>query len=231
MIRTLIVVGWCALLGACAGSPSAGTDPAPEPWYEPEIRAFEAADRAAMPAPGQVVFTGSSSVRMWETLAADMAPAPVINRGFGGSRTREVLAVADRVVFPYRPSVIVYYCGDNDLGTSNTDSRAAANGFIEFAELVRERLPGTRVVYMSIKPSLARWSNWGAMARANAMVRAYCDDRDHAEYVDLASCLLGPDGSPAPRLFVEDGLHLSELGYAKWAEILQPRVVEAYRGG
>lgn len=199
----------------------------PDAWYEPEIRAYEDADRDAMPAPGGVLFVGSSSVRMWGTLAEDMAPARVINRGFGGSKTPEVLAVMDRVVFPYRPSVIVYYCGDNDLGTDNTDSWTAAHGFVEFVELVRERLPGTRVLYMSIKPSVARWSNWAAMERANLVVAAYCASTDEAEYVDLASCLLGADGRPDPGLFEADGLHLNAAGYRLWAEELRPRVLGA----
>jgi len=96
--------------------------PAATPWYEPEIAAFEAADKASPPPPGQVLFIGSSSIRMWTTLATDMSPVPVLNRGFGGSKTGEVLAVFERIVLPCSPRVIVYYCGDNDLGTDNTDS-------------------------------------------------------------------------------------------------------------
>ncbi|MFG0259146.1 MAG: hypothetical protein ACF8LK_02245, partial [Phycisphaerales bacterium JB041] len=87
----------------------------PDAWYEREIWAFEAADRADPPEPGRVLFIGSSSFRLWKTLEADMVPVPVLNRGFGGSKTGEVLAVFDRIVVPYAPSVIVYYCGDNDL--------------------------------------------------------------------------------------------------------------------
>ncbi len=200
---------------------------APEAWYEGEIRAFEDSDRAAMPAPGGVLFVGSSSVRMWGTLAADMAPARVLNRGFGGSKTPEVLAEMDRVVFPYRPAVIVYYCGDNDLGTDNTDSWAAANGFVEFAERVRARQPGTTILYMSIKPSVARWNNWPAMQRANLIVEAYCDSTEGVEFVDLGLCLLGAGGTPEPALFEADGLHLNAAGYRLWTERLRPRVMEA----
>jgi lysophospholipase L1-like esterase len=180
-----------------------------------------------MPAPGGVLFVGSSSVRMWGTLAADMAPARVLNRGFGGSKTPEVLAEMDRVVFPYRPAVIVYYCGDNDLGTDNTDSWAAANGFVEFAERVRARQPGTTILYMSIKPSVARWNNWPAMQRANLIVEAYCDSTEGVEFVDLGSCLLGAGGTPEPALFEADGLHLNAAGYRLWTERLRPRVMEA----
>jgi len=232
-ITTVLLLPFTLLLTGCAAQPAANSSAAPPaeapPWYEGEIAAFEASDAGAMPPAGEVLFIGSSSIRMWASLADDMAPLTVINRGFGGSKTREVLAVADRVVFPYEPSVIVYYCGDNDLGTDNTDSAAAAAGFTEFADLVHERLPGTKVLYLSIKPSLARWSNWAAMREANRLVREYCRTHDDVEYIDVAKPLLGPDGTPDPSLFRDDGLHLNAEGYARWKLVVRPRVFAAWR--
>ncbi len=113
-------------------------------------------------------------------------------------KTPEVLAVVDRIVYPYEPSVIVYYCGDNDLGTDNTDSESAAAGFIQFAPCTS--LPKTKILYMSIKPSIARWDNWEAMTRANVLVARYCGKHDHAYYMDLASPLL-KNGKPDPDVF------------------------------
>jgi lysophospholipase L1-like esterase len=229
------------LLTSCAQEPTRKTsqdtpppdptlaEPTPSPaWYEPEIQAFEAADAADPPAPHQVLFIGSSSIRMWDSLGEDMAPAPVLNRGFGGSRTPEVLAVMDRIVYPYEPSVIVYYCGDNDLGDSNTDSRAAADGFIAFCERVHERSPGTPILYLAIKASIARWSNWEAMDRANDMVADFAATHDNVEFIDVATCLIGDDGTPDPALFLGDGLHLNDRGYELWTAIVRPRVLEAW---
>ncbi|MDX2132215.1 MAG: GDSL-type esterase/lipase family protein [Planctomycetota bacterium] len=213
---------------AAGGEAPAATASA-EAWYEPEIRAFEAADRATPPVPGRVVFVGSSSIRMWRTLAADMEPVPVVNRGFGGSKTGEVLEVFDRVVTPQRPAVIVYYCGDNDLGTDNTDSEAAAAGFIEFDRRARRAWPRVRVLYIAIKPSLARWENWGAMGRANDLVRAYCARTPGAEFLDIATPMLGADGRPEPSLFESDGLHVNAKGYEVWTGVVRPRVLAAWR--
>lgn len=208
-------------------APSVSPGPA-QPWYEPEIRAFEAADRAAPPAPGQVLFIGSSSIRLWSTLAEDLHPAPVINRGFGGSKTADVLAVFDRIVPVTRPAVIVYYCGDNDLGTDNTDSAAAAEGFIEFDRRARARWPGINVFYIAIKASRARWSNWPAMARANALVRDYCERTPGAEYLDTVTPTLRPDGPPDADCFADDGLHLSPKGYAVWTSVIRGPVTRAW---
>ncbi len=231
------VVCLCVLLAVLGGfgarvlAQDEGKAPAqaPEPWYEREIRAFEAADKEHPPAKGIVLFTGSSSVRLWKTLAEDMAPAPVLNRGFGGSKTREVLEVMDRIVFPYEPSVIVYYCGDNDLGETNTDSQAAADGFIEFVARVHERLPKTRVLYMSIKSSVARWSNWEAMHEANEIVRKYAESHEYVGFMDIGKPLLGADGTPDPALFEGDGLHVNAKGYERWTAVVRPRVLEAWR--
>lgn len=200
------------------------------PWYEAEIRAFEASDRESPPASGLALFTGSSSIRMWETLAADFAPVPVLNRGFGGSKTSEVLAVFDRIVLPYEPRLIVYYCGDNDLGTESHDAEGAAEGFLAFDRRCRAAWPEIPVFYIAIKPSLARWSNWESMARANEIVRAYCERTPGATYLDIATPMLGADGKPDPTLFKSDGLHLNAKGYEVWTRVARGPVVEAWEG-
>jgi len=212
-------------VAAAPAEPAGSIAPA---WYDQEIRAYEAADEAAMPEPGGVLFIGSSSIRMWKSLEEDMAPVPVINRGFGGSKTHEVLAVFDRIVLPYEPGVIVYYCGDNDLGTDNTDSEAAAEGFIAFDRRARAEWPGVRVINIPIKPSLARWGNWEAMRRANGMVRAYCERTPGAVYVDTATPTLDASGAPDPVMFLGDGLHLSERGYEVWTRVVRPAVMDAW---
>lgn len=222
------------LAGCRAGQPVAAVDPLPPappepaPWYEPEIRAFEAADKASPPLPGQVLFVGSSSFRLWKTLALDMSPAPVLNRGFGGSKTGELLAVFDRIVLPCKPCVIVYYCGDNDLGTDNSDWQSAANGFITFDRRARAAWPTIRVLYVPIKASVQRWGNWEAMELANRAVREYCEQTPGATYLDTVTPTLNAEGRPDPSIFHDDGLHLNAKGYAIWTRVIRGPVVDAW---
>lgn len=225
----LMFSGAMAPRGTEAANAAGSAQPAEaQPWYEAEIRAFEASDRASPPAPGLALFTGSSSIRMWETLAEDLAPVPVLNRGFGGSRTSEVLAVFDRIVLPYEPRLVVYYCGDNDLGTDNHDAEGAAEGFLAFDRRCRAEWPEIPVFYIAIKPSLARWSNWDAMSRANEIVRAYCERTPGATFLDIATPMLGGDGKPDPTLFKSDGLHLNAKGYEVWTRVVRGPVVDAW---
>lgn len=221
----LVVLGGCQSNSSAIPEAKSGSEPA---WYEQEIQAFEEADKATPPLPGQALFIGSSSIRMWKSLAKDMSPVPVVNRGFGGSKTDEVLAVFDRVVLPHKPGIIVYYCGDNDLGLDNRDSQSAANGFLKFCRRARAEWPSVQLLYLPIKPSVQRWGNWAAMSRANEIVREYCERTTGVTYIDTVTPTLTSDGLPDPSIFLEDGLHLNEKGYSIWTRVARQPVLDAW---
>ena len=186
--------------------------------WQADIDAILQADAEQPPAPGGVLFVGSSSIRMWQT-AESFPELAVINRGFGGSQASDVNRFVEQLVLKYAPRAIVFYAGDNDIADGQPPS-IVADDFQTFAERVYEALPDTRIIYISIKPSIARWQMWPAMAEANELIRAYCDGHEQLTFLDIAPTLLGEDGQPRPEQFVEDGLHLSEQGYAAWTEWL-----------
>ncbi len=193
--------------------------------FEPEIEAFEALDAVEFPAPGGVVFAGSSSIRMWHPwLAEDLAPLTVIGRGFGGSNMNDLNRYAERIVFKYKPRAIVIYEGDNDVN-SGVASEAIVKSVQTFFERAQERLPGSRVYFVSIKPSAARWELWPRMQEVNRRVAALCSAEENFTYVDFASVLLGEDGLPNPELFAEDKLHLNREGYLLWKAVAQREIV------
>jgi hypothetical protein len=84
---------------------------------------------------------------------------PVINRGFGGSAIADSTYCADRIVAPYQPRLIVMCAGDNDVAEGHSAQQVAGD-FKAFVPRVRRDLPAVPVVYVSIKPSVARWSQW-----------------------------------------------------------------------
>src|SRR5688572_2394579 len=90
----------------------ASAQPAP---FEKEIAAFEAADAKSPPPQGAVLFIGSSSIRLWKSLEQDFPNLKVINRGFGGSQIEHSNRYFDKIVAPYRPKLIVFYAGGNDV--------------------------------------------------------------------------------------------------------------------
>lgn len=188
--------------------------------WEKDIAAFERRDREAPPPKGAVVFVGSSSIRLWD-LAKSFPDVATINRGFGGSQLADAAHFAPRIVVPYEPRLVVLYAGDNDLAAGKTPEQVFAD-FKDFVRAVRAGLPKTRVVYLSIKPSVARWKLVDRGRQANALIEAYCKQEDRLRYVDVGTALLGADGKPRPELFRADGLHLNDRGYARWAEVVKP---------
>ena len=191
--------------------------------WEPQIRRYERSDRRHPPPRGGIVFTGSSTIRFWRTLARDMAPLPVINRGFGGAHLAHVNAFAARIVLPYAPAAVVLYCGDNDLSAwTGKRPDTILSDFTRFVCLVHGALPQARIYFISIKPSRLRREQWPAQQEANRAIADLTRALPRVEYVDVATPMLGGAPQPARDLFKLDGLHLSGAGYALWTSVLRP---------
>ncbi len=204
----------------------AGGDPA---FYESQIAAFEAADAESMPATGGIVFTGSSSIRLWDTLAEDMAPLPVIQRGFGGAHMEHVVHNARRIVTSYSPRAVVVFVGGNDIGFGKSPERVAAD-FRAFLDIVHADLPEAHVWVLSMKPSKLRWEQWGEMQTVDSALRAFAAADPRVRLVETGSTLLGSDGTPDD-VYIFDGLHLNAEGYRRWTAALRPLLMEAYGSG
>ncbi|MGH0034626.1 MAG: SGNH/GDSL hydrolase family protein [Myxococcota bacterium] len=227
-LRALTVALGCAsllgTLGGCFGEVSGRPDS-----FESDIAAFEERDRVAPPPRDAIVFVGSSSIRGWDGLEEDMAPLPVIERGFGGSHLEHVIANAHRIVTPYQPRIVVVYAGDNDLAAGSGKSPDdVVRDYRTLTETLFEALPGLEIHFLSIKPSRLRWDRWPAMREANRRIALLSAKDPRLHYVDLATPLLDADGEPRDDVFVFDGLHLNETGYAAWAAVLKPLLLEAY---
>ena len=188
--------------------------------WEKEIAAFEAADRRAPPPKGEIVFIGSSTIRLWDT-AAFFPDLKIINRGFGGSELVDSVRFLDRIVLPYEPRLIVVYAGDNDISGGKLSEQVAVD-FERFVRGVHTKLPQTRILYLAIKPSILRWLQTERMRMANDMIRAFCERDDRLGFLDLSDIMLGWDEQPRRELFVDDGLHLSHEGYRLWTAVLRP---------
>jgi len=194
----------------------------PARWDE-EIRAFETADASARPPDGGIVFTGSSSIRLWTSLAADFPGMPVVNRGFGGSQLREVTAYVGRIVTPYRPRQVIVYCGGNDINAG----RPASEVLADFQALVRAIHAGTptaRIAYISVAPNPARWPQIATVKAANQAIKDWTTTDPRLTFIDVYPAMLGPDGQPKPDIFVADRLHMNAKGYAIWRAIVGPHL-------
>ena len=215
-----------SLLPACRSAPQPVLDggavqsaPTPSTDWSADMARFAAEDAASPPPARPVVFTGSSSVRMWETLAADFPGVPVLNRGFGGSQVRDATWHLEQVALRYRPRQVLLYAGDNDIDAGRTPEQVLAD-VQSFAAALRARLPGVRIGYLAIKPSPLRIEQLPRQQDANSRVRAWAAAQDGVDFIDVATPMLDAAGRPRAELFLGDRLHLNAEGYALWRGIV-----------
>lgn len=212
------LVAVCALLGA----PRAAQGRQPDGFWQKSFRTWAAQDKRRPPAKGGVVFVGSSSIRMWPTASSFRRLSPV-NRGLGGAQIDDVRRFVDVLVLAYEPRVVVFYAGENDIGAGAAPDRIL-EGYRTFVGQVHARLPETRIVYLSIKPSVLLRYAWPRAREANRLVEAYSATDARLRYVDVATSMLGPKGKPRSELFLDDGLHMNASGYRLWTRIVAPVV-------
>lgn len=180
-------------------------------------------------APGGIVFAGSSSIRYWETLAADMAPLRVLGQGFGGSKLSQLVTWTDRLIIAHQPRAVVVYSGENDLaGLLGSRRKSAADLVPLFAQVctqVHTVLPATRIYWVSIKKPPARREVWPEIERANELLAEFCAGDPRLGVIDVLTPMCDPQGVPREELYGADGIHLNESGYAVWARIIRPRLM------
>jgi lysophospholipase L1-like esterase len=201
---------------------AAGLQAGIDPRWTSSFNAFANADKQQMPAPGGVLFVGSSSIRLWDNLEQQFNTAPiVVKRGFGGSRMEDCAAYLSRLVIPYKPRTVVVYAGENDLAEGRRPEQVLRS-FTRFVEGVRAALPATRIAYVSIKPSIARAGMLADIRATNALISEYVSHLDNARYIDVFTPMLDSKGAPRAELFREDRLHMNQAGYALWHELISP---------
>ena len=175
------------------------------------------------------VFVGSSSIVRWDT-GDSFRGMPLLNRGFGGSQMSDLVHYVEETVLRYSPRTVVVYEGDNDTSAGKR-SQQLLEDYKEFVEAVLTAQPSTRIVILSIKPSLARWDVWRDMQDSNAAIEAYTHGDARVDFVDVGTAMLGADGLPIPELFVSDGLHMTAAGYDVWDEIVMEALMPGHMHG
>lgn len=189
--------------------------------WEKEVAAYEAADKSNPPPKGGILFVGSSTIRLWKTLAEDFPNYKVINRGIGGSEIVDSTYFADRIIFPYEPRQIYLRAGGNDLHAGRLPKEIAAD-FAVFVKTIHARLPKTEIYYIAVNPAPSRWGEKDKNKALNDLIREQAINMPRVGFVDAYDFTLGPDGSGRKELFVDDMLHFNAEGYKLMAARVRP---------
>ncbi len=190
--------------------------------WENEIARIEKGLKENPPPEGGIFFAGSSSIRLWN-LKKSFPDDTYWNVGFGGSEIRDSTLFVNRLIKPYKPKTIIFYAGDNDVANGRKPEQLL-HDFAEFTESIHTLLPRTKIVFISIKPSIKRESLIEKQMKANLLIRQYCEQDKRLAFVDISSLMYSDDGKLIPSLFVKDGLHLSPEGYELWSKAIAPHL-------
>ena len=197
--------------------------------WEDAIRAFEQADREQPPPEAPVVFVGSSSIRLWDSLAEDMAPLVTLRRGVGGAKVGDVLHYADRLVTRYRPRAVVIFVGTNDMGAALGNVPKTPEEVLALTRALLEKIrasqPDVPVYWLAVKPTTTDPTRWQRGQLLNRLVADWAAGERGLHFVDANRRLLTAEGAADPRYLMWDGIHLNDAGYAVWAPPIRERLL------
>lgn len=194
---------------------------APAFWHE--IVQFKKSDSLNFPGRKKILFTGSSSFRMWNDVQDYFPSYPIINRGFGGSTLPDMIRYVDDIIYPYDPKQIFIYCGENDLASSDTVTPIVVlDRFKILFSLIREKYPKAEVVFVSIKPSPSRRKLMPKMLVTNLRIKNFLEKKPRTNFVDVYHKMLKKDGTVLTDIWKEDSLHMTSKGYAIWQKAIRP---------
>jgi hypothetical protein len=209
------------LLYAFICFPSIAQSPVNSVW-EKDIRKFEHLDSVETYPANAVLFAGSSSIRLWSTMASDMAPYPVIQRGYGGARLSDFSVFAGRIIYPHPCRAIVLFVA-NDITGSEADKtpEEVRDMFLDVLNTIREKFPDTPVFWIAITPTGLRWKAWPQIEKANILIQKACKKNKNTHFISTENVFLNSSGLPKDELFRADHLHLNEDGYRVWTGVIK----------
>jgi glycerophosphoryl diester phosphodiesterase len=223
MFKSLAIL---ATLLAISCSPVKKYESLPEvKAWESDISEFERLDRSETYPPDAILFTGSSSIRLWETLKSDMTPYSVIQRGFGGSKLSDFVVYANRIVAPHPCSAIVIFIANDITGDVKDKSpEEVASLFRSALKIIRKTHRETPLFWIQFTPTPLRWKAWEKINEASRLIRNICKNQANTYFINTESYFLGTDGKPIERYFVDDKLHLNSEGYKLWTQIIKKEI-------
>lgn len=190
--------------------------------WEPDILKFEELDKTEEYPDDAIMFAGSSSIRLWSTLASDMSPYPVIRRGYGGAKLSDFAVYADRIFSPHRCRALVFFVANDITGSASDKSPEEIRKlFSKIYRTFRKISPEAPVFYVAITPTRARWQSWPQTDRANDIMKQWCDRKKSVVFIQTDTAFLDGNGEPREELFRSDKLHLNDDGYMKWSRIIR----------
>ena len=188
-----------------------------EEEYEADVRELEINLHNKELENKKTILFGSSTFKDWNNANQDLSISNLSNLGFGGSTLVSCRTYFNRIVVPFNPDTMIFYAGDNDIGSGTTADELLTE-FMLFTSEVTEKIPHTRCFFVSIKPSIFRKDYLEIILEANDKIKKAINHLGQWKYIDLCSPMLE---TGYEKFYGEDPLHMNVLGYSLLSKLIR----------
>ena len=198
--------------------------------YQKDITNYQKENKRLKDLSCDVLFLGSSSINLWDTIYEDFAPLKLIRRSYGGATLRDMIYNYNTIAKGYTPKSILLYV-ENDLGNHKEGVNAVKcfDLFRIFIDKLKKDYPNTPLIVVSLKPSQHKADQLKDQLLVNALLEENATAQGYT-YVDITKVMYDEAGNLRTDIFKEDNLHMNAEGYKLWTVILKPLLIKKVRG-
>jgi lysophospholipase L1-like esterase len=190
--------------------------------WEGDIALFDSLNTVEPSDQETILVTGSSSIRLWDSIHTDLAPYKVMQRGYGGARLSDFNYYAERIIQPHPfKAIVVFVANDISGGENDRTPKEVLLLYKTLIKQIRERNPGTPVFWIETTPTPSRWHASPRIREASGLIKKYCSRNPDLYFIDTYQDFLNSEGLPDQGFFREDMLHLNREGYLHWTQIIR----------
>ena len=201
--------------------------------FEEEVSFLESLDFKEKAGEKDVLFIGSSSIRLWDNIQVDMYPYSSIKRGYGGAHFYDLIHFSERLVKNHSPKAILIFVANDITGSNDLTNIVGDLSPNEVKKLFRYNYKLIRSIHKHIPifliettPTPKRWKVWNKILQANKKLERFCKQETNLYFISTRDKFIGEDGLPIQSLFLNDELHLNVDGYKLWSSVIKSKLVE-----
>ena len=201
--------------------------------FEEEVSLLESLDFEEKAGEKDVLFIGSSSIRLWDNIQVDMYPYSSIKRGYGGAHFYDLIHFSERLVKNHSPKAILIFVANDITGSNDLTNKVGDLSPNEVKKLFKYNYKLIRNIHKHIPifliettPTPKRWKVWNKILQANKKLERFCKQVPNLYFISTRDKFIGADGLPIQSFFLNDKLHLNVDGYKLWSSVIKSKLIE-----
>ena len=201
--------------------------------FEQEVSLLESLDLEEKAGEKDLLFIGSSSIRLWDNIQVDMYPYSSVKRGYGGAHFYDLIHFSERLVKNHSPKAILIFVANDITGSNdftNLVGDISPNGV---KKLFRYNFKSIRRIHKHVPifliettPTPKRWKVWNKILQSNKKLERFCKQEPNLYFISTRDKFIGADGLPIQSVFLKDELHLNVDGYKLWSSVIKSKLIE-----